>query len=426
MRQAIKIFMLCMCLPLAVLHAQTVSRVSGTITGGNNEALQGASVSVKGSVKTTTTDAAGKYSIAATMGNTLVISFTGYVSQELKVTGEVVNAKLEEEVKILDEVSVGYQRLRKSDITGAVSSVKAKELNLSTPTLSQALVGKVAGVQVSQVSGAPYAGTKIRVRGIGSINASSEPLYVIDGYPIGGNTSSGPGNSTNQTNGFNPSTSGNDLFINPEDIESIEILKDAASAAIYGSRAAAGVVLITTKRGKQGKGKFEYDYQAGSNQLAHKVNMLDANGFAQLFVDGRNNAYHDILVAKGIAWSDAFYSDDNATRTAKAGSANTGSISILKYLYDFPNQKVLPSPYNTDWQDALYQNALEQRHTLSFSGGNNGTRYLLSAGYQDQQGIITTTFQKRINLRANIDADLTKKLKISSNIFVTNTNNREV
>jgi len=426
MRQAIKLIFLSMWLSVTMLHAQTVSRVSGTITGANNEPLHGASVSVKGTGKTTVADAAGKYSIAAVAGNTLVISFTGYVSQEVKVTGDAANIKLEEEVKVLEEVSVGYQRLRKSDLTGAVSSVKAKELNLSTPTLSQALVGKVAGVQVSQVSGAPYSGTKIRVRGIGSINASSEPLYVIDGYPVGGNISSGPGNSTNQTNGYNPSTSGNDIFINPEDIESIEILKDAASAAIYGSRAAAGVVLITTKRGKQGKGKFEYDYQLGSNQLEHKVKMLDANGFAQLFVDGRNNAYHDILIAKGVTWSDAFYSDDNATRTAKAGSANTASISILKYLYDFPSQKVLPAPYNTDWQDALYQNALDQRHTISFSGGNNGTRYLLSAGYQDQQGIIVSTFQKRINLRANIDADLTKKLKISSSIFVTNTNNREV
>jgi len=426
MRQATRIFFLCMCLPLAMLHAQTVSRVSGTVTGSANDPLHGASVTVKGSGRATTTDAAGKYSLAAVSGNTLVISFTGYVSRELKVTGSELNVALEEEVKVLEEVSVGYQRLRKSDITGAVSSVKAKELNLSAPTVSQALVGKVAGVQVSQVSGAPYSGTKIRVRGIGSINASSEPLYVIDGYPVGGNVSSGPGNSTNQTNGYNPSTSGNDLFINPEDIESIEILKDAASAAIYGSRAAAGVVLITTKRGRQGKGKFEYDYQIGNDQLAHKVKMLDGDGFAQLFVDGRNNAYHDILVAKGVTWSDAFYSDDNATRTAKAGSANTASISILKYLYDFPTQKVLPAPYNTDWQDALYQNALEQRHNFSFSGGNNGTRYLISAGYQDQPGIIVSTFQKRINLRANIDADLTNKLKISSSIFVTNTNNREV
>jgi TonB-linked SusC/RagA family outer membrane protein len=414
---------------ISVFHSAAYSqngKITGTVIDETGKPLQGASIAVKSTNRVTTTDANGKFSISAIKGNTLVISFTGMSSQELKVDKEDIRVQLKEEVKMLDEVFIGYQRLRKSDVTGAVASVKARELNLSTPTLSQALVGKVAGVQVSQVSGAPYSGTKIRVRGVGSVNASSEPLYVIDGYPVGGNISQGPGNSTNQTNGYNPATAGNDIFINPEDIESVEILKDAASAAIYGSRASAGVVLITTKRGKAGKGKFEYDYQIGNNQLAKKVQMLDADGFAQLFVDGHNNAYKDILIAKGITWSDAFFSDDNATRVAKAGSSNTGAISILKYLYDFPNQKVLKSPYNTDWQDALYRNAIMQRHNLSFSGGNNGTRYLISAGYQDQEGIITSTFQRRLNLRANIDAELTKKLKVGTNIFVTNTSNREV
>ena len=426
-KRILQVFLFAMCICLGfVANAQSISKVSGTVTDETNKPLQGVSISAKSSGKVAVTDANGRYSIAAASGSILTFSFTGLATQEIIVGAEVLNIKMKDDVKVLDEVFIGYQRLRKSDVTGAVSSVKARELNLSTPTLSQALVGKVAGVQVSQVSGAPYAGTKIRVRGVGSINASSEPLYVIDGYPIGGNVSSGPGNTTNQTSGYNPATAGNDIFINPDDIESIEILKDAASAAIYGSRASAGVVLITTKRGRIGKGKFEYDYQVGNNQLAHKVKMLDADGFAALFVDGRNNAYKDILIAKGITWNDAFFSDDNATRTAKAGSANTGSISILKYLYDFPTQTVLKSPYNTDWQDALYQNALVQRHNLTFSGGNNGTRYLISAGYQDQDGIIVSTFQRRLNLRANIDAELTKKLKVGSSIFVTNTSNREV
>ena len=425
MRQASNLFILLLCM-ITTLQAQTGTRVTGTVTGESKVPLQGANVSVKGQSTKTTTDAAGKFSITASAGSTIIVSYTGYLLQELKVNGSVLDVQLKEDVKTLEEVSVGYQRLRKSDLTGAVSSVKARELNIGSPTISQALVGKVAGVQVSQVSGAPYSGTKIRVRGIGSINASSEPLYVIDGYPIGGNVSQGPGNATNSTAGYNPASAGNDIFINPEDVESIEILKDAASAAIYGSRASAGVVLITTKRGKQGKGKFEYDVQVGSNQLAKKVELLDAAGLASLFVDGRNGAYKDILIAKGIVWNDAFYSDDNATRVAKAGSSNTSSIAILKSLYDFPNQKLIAPQFNTDWQDALYRNAIVQRHNLSFSGGSNNTRYLISGGYQDQQGIITSTFQKRINLRANIDADLTPKLKVGSSIFVTNTNNREV
>ncbi len=407
------------------LQAQT-GTVSGTVSSETNEPLAGASIGTKHSGKNVMADANGKFSIAVAAGDTLVITFSGYSTQEIAV-GEntIVNVKLKEDAKMLEEVSIGYQRLRKGDLTGAISSVKSKELNLSSPTLSQALVGKVAGVQVAQVSGAPYGGTKIRVRGIGSVNASSEPLYVVDGYPVGGNSSQGPGNSTNATNGYNPGTSGNDVFINPDDIESIEVLKDAASAAIYGSRAAAGVILITTKRGKQGKGKLNYDYMAGINQLAKKVDLLDGYGFAQLFVDGRNGAYKDQIIAKGLTWNDAYFSDDNAARIARLGS-NPGNITIIKALYDFPPQTVLQPQYNTDWQDELYHNALMQRHNVSFSGGNNNTRYLISGGYQDQDGILIHTFQKRINLRANIDADISPKLKVSSSMFVTDINNREV
>ena len=406
--------------------AQTTT-VTGIITDENNKPLTGVNVTVKNSKTVVLTDADGKFTLEANEGATLIISSAGYLPQEVKAGKAVISIKLKEDVKLLDEVSIGYQRLRKSDVTGSLSSVKAKELNLSAPTLSQALVGKVAGVQVAQVSGAPYSGAKIRVRGVGSINASSEPLYVIDGYAIGGNISQGQGNGGNATNGYNPATSGNDIFINPDDIESIEILKDAASAAIYGSRASAGVILITTKRGKQGKGKFTYDYQLSSQQLANKVKLLNATQFTDLFVNGRNANYKDILISKGIAWNDAFYSDDNATRNAKAGqTATASSVSIIKDLYDFASQKIIAPKYNTDWQDVLYGNAMVQRHNLSFSGGTAGTRYLISGGYLDQPGILNSTYQRRINLRANIDADLSKKLKVSSSVFVTNTQNREV
>ncbi len=416
------------CMMLSSLYAQTI-RVTGVVTDESNQALAGVSIIEKSSKKTVISDESGRYSIDAIANGTLVFTYTGSAMQEVSIQSRsVINVQLKTEAKVLDEVvSIGYQRLRKSDITGAVSSVKARELNLSSPTLSQALVGKVAGVQVSQVSGAPYSGAKIRVRGIGSINASSEPLYVIDGYAMGGNISQGQGNGGNSTNGYNPNTSGNDIFINPEDIESIEILKDAASAAIYGSRASAGVVLITTKRGKQGTGKLEYDYQISSQQLEHKVKMLNSTDFAQLFIDGRNANYKDILIAKGIAWSDAFYSDDNATRVVKAGQTATGcSVCILKELYDFASQKIITPKYNTDWQNELYDNAIVQRHNVSFSGGNNSTRYLISGGYLDQPGILNSTYQKRINLRVNIDADINPKLKTSASAFVTNTNNREV
>ncbi|WP_240916303.1 carboxypeptidase-like regulatory domain-containing protein [Pedobacter sp. HDW13] len=319
--------------------------ISGTVTDEKGQPLPGVSVYDKQTKKTTTTDTNGKYTIEATNGATLVFSYIGFDTQEVSVSGNsTINIRLKESSNTLNEVvAIGYQKIRKSDVTGAISSVKASELNLTSPTVGQALVGKVAGVQVSQTSGAPYSGTKIRVRGIGSINASSDPLYVIDGYPAG-----------------------NNVAINPEDIETIDILKDAASAAIYGSRASGGVVLITTKRGNDGKGRFEYDVQGGISQLAKKVKLLDANQFIQLLIDGRNNAYKDLWVNAGKTWNDAMYGDNNATRIANVG--NGSSVSIPADLYNFSTQQAIPAAYNTDWQDELYRNAAFQRHNLSFSG----------------------------------------------------------
>ncbi len=403
--------------------------VTGVVSNSKNNPLEGVTVTVKNGAAGASTDATGHFSIMANGNDVLLFSSTGYAPQQVSIRNRsAIEITLADSVRMLDEVvSIGYTQLRKSDIIGAVSSVKAKELNLSTPTLSQALVGKVAGVQISQVSGAPYSGAKIRVRGIGSVNASSEPLYVIDGYPIGGNIGQGQGNGGNQTNGFNPNTAGNDVFINPDDIESIEILKDAASAAIYGSRASGGVVIITTKRGKQGKGTIQYDYQLSLQQMAHKVDLLNSTEFAQLFIDGRNANYKDILISRGVAWNDAFYSDDNETRRTKAGQTQSGcSVCILQDLYDFPTQTLITPKYNTDWQDELYDNVITQRHNISFTGGSNNTRYLVSGGYLDQPGILRPTSQKRINVRANLDADVNKRFKVSANAFITNAISREV
>ncbi|WP_448634963.1 carboxypeptidase-like regulatory domain-containing protein [Pedobacter panaciterrae] len=330
----------------SVLKNKATFTISGIVTDNNQLPLPGVGVYDKKTKKSTSTDVNGKYSISLQEGSTLVFSFIGYESQEVQVNGaRTLNILLKESTNTLDEVvAIGYQKIRKSDVTGAISSVKASELNLTSATVGQALVGKVAGVQVSQTSGAPYSGTKIRVRGIGSINASSDPLYVIDGYPAGNNVS-----------------------INPEDIESIDILKDAASAAIYGSRASGGVVLITTKRGQDGKGRFEYDVQGGVSQLAKKIDLLDANQFIQLLIDGRNNAYKDLWVNAGKTWNDSMFGDNNATRIANVG--NGSSVSIPTDLYNFSTQQPIPAKYNTDWQDELYRNAAFQRHNLSFSGG---------------------------------------------------------
>ncbi|QES89845.1 SusC/RagA family TonB-linked outer membrane protein [Rhizosphaericola mali] len=374
----------------------------GKVTNEKNEPLRRASVVDSRSGNSVLSGDDGSFSISVHLYDTLSIKYMGMQSQTYMITGQSFKIfKMEEGSNILDEVvAVGYGKVKRSDFAGAVASVSAKDLNTTTPTLGQALVGKVAGVQVSQVSGAPYSSTKIRVRGVGSINASSDPLYVIDGYPAG-----------------------NDVFINPDDIATIDILKDAASAAIYGSRAAGGVVMITTKRGKKGQSSFSYNYQIGDNQLSHKVKLLNADQFAQLNIDGRNNSYHDLVVNSGLPWDDAMYSDDNDTRVKKVG--NAASVSILPGIYDYGNQKMISPKNNTDWQDQLYRNALMQRHNLAFRGGSDNIRYSLSGGYQDQPGIMVATGQKRINFRANIDADVNPKLKIGANAAFTSTINQE-
>lgn len=377
--------------------------ITGQVTDLNNQPLPGVNVVVKGTINGTSTDANGRYVIEADEGAILTFSFIGFVTQEIVVSGSSpINVQLQEDMTTLNEVvAIGYQTMRKSDVTGAISSVKAEELNVSAPTIGQSLVGKVAGVQIAQVSGAPYVSTKIRVRGVGSVNASSDPLYVIDGYPAG-----------------------NDVFINPNDIESIDILKDAASAAIYGSRAAGGVVLITTKRGKEGKDRVEYEYQTGIDQLSKKIDLLDADQFTQLMIDARNGTYRDLVVNAGKPWSDTMYGDENATRIANVG--NAGAVSIPTDLYDPATQQMIKPEYNTDWQDQLYRNALAQRHNLTFSGGTNAVRYFISGGYLDQEGIIKSTGHTRLNLRANVDADISKKLKVGSSIFFTSNKNQEV
>ncbi len=249
-------------------HVQGI--VKGRVLDAQGNAVAGATVQNLKSKKSVQSDEKGNFQIEAEMGDNLSISFIGYSRLVQAVTqsnGQIFSLQTDENTLEEVTISIGYQRIRKSDVTGAIASVKAEELNLSAPKLSQALVGKVAGVQVMQTSGAPYDGTKMRVRGMGSINAGSDPLYVIDGYPAG-----------------------NNLNINPNDIESIDVLKDAASAAIYGSRGAGGVVLITTKRGKEGKSNVDYEVLGGFGQLSKKIDVLNSEQFIDLLIDGRNNS----------------------------------------------------------------------------------------------------------------------------------------
>lgn len=377
--------------------------ISGKVRDANGEPIIGASIKEKGMKNVTISDIDGNFHISLLNHNAeLEISYIGFTPQTVKAYDGIIVTMKDDTHSLNELVVVGYQTMRKTDLVGAVSSIKASELNTTTPTIGQSLVGKVSGVQISQVSGAPYQSTKIRVRGTASINASSDPLYVIDGYPSSG-----------------------DLLLDPEDIASIEVLKDAASAAIYGSRAAGGVVLITTKRGKEGKTRVGYDFQLGINQLAKKVDLLNANQFADLVVDGRNNYYRRLMQSKGKTWDDSYYSDDNTKRAERLGGSNS-AVNIPDFLYDFASQTVKAPLYDTDWQDELYHNAIAQRHHISVNGGNENMRYELSGSFQNQDGIVRYTGQRRFNLRGNMDINISKRLKAGANFSHTSNWNREI
>lgn len=362
--------------------------VTGTVKTISGEPVIGASVIVLETNRGNVTGLEGDFSIEATPGQTLSVSFLGYNTQQIKVGSQTsFDITLTEDSKQISEVLVvGYTPMRKSDFTGSIASVKASELSATTPTVGQSLVGKVAGVEVHQTSGAPGDGVTIRVRGVNSLSASSAPLYVIDGYPAS-----------------------EDVFINPNDIESIDILKDAASAAIYGSRGASGVVLITTKRGKDGEAaKVSYDFSYGIQQLDHKVDLLNSTQFRDLLIDARNNSYRLRATAAGVSWSPY---DDNTIRAAKGFSL--AEVGIHPMCYDFTTRTPVTPQYDTDWQDELFSNAGIMRHNVSVIGGTKAIKYMASVGYMDQDGIIAPSNHNRINARINLDAQITKHLTAS-------------
>ena len=362
--------------------------VTGTVKTISGEPVIGASVIVLETNRGNVTGLEGDFSVEATPGQTLSVSFLGYNTQQIKVGSQTsFDITLTEDSKQISEVLVvGYTPMRKSDFTGSIASVKASELSATTPTVGQSLVGKVAGVEVHQTSGAPGDGVTIRVRGVNSLSASSAPLYVIDGYPAS-----------------------EDVFINPNDIESIDILKDAASAAIYGSRGASGVVLITTKRGKDGEAaKVSYDFSYGIQQLDHKVDLLNSTQFRDLLIDARNNSYRLRATAAGVSWSPY---DDNTIRAAKGFSL--AEVGIHPMCYDFTTRTPVTPQYDTDRQDALFSNAGIMRHNVSVIGGTKAIKYMASVGYMDQDGIIAPSNHNRINARINLDAQITKHLTAS-------------
>ena len=354
--------------------------VSGVIVDTNGEPVIGASVLVKGTNNGTITDLDGKFTVNDVPENsTIDISYIGYKTLTLKATDKnLARLVLHEDTEVLDEVVVvGYGVQRKRDVSTAVSSVKAEALaNNPASDFRQALVGKMPGVQVTTPSGDPEGSVSIRVRGISTVNAGSDPLYIVDGVPM--------------ERGF--------ANMNTNDIESIEVLKDASAAAIYGSRGSNGVVLITTRKGTSEKLTVQYDGYYGIQNVSKKLPMMNAYQFAEFARDGHNNAY--LAEVPG-----ASPDDPNSVRPK---SYHQIPAELFPYLEGQPGLT------DTDWQDAIFRTAGTTGHNISLSGKTNNVNYFVSGNYMNKEGIIINSDFKKYSMRMNIDGKY-KRLKFGVN-----------
>lgn len=355
--------------------------VTGTITdGADGSPLIGANVLVKGTGTGSIADINGKFSVNVPAGShVLVISCIGYKEQEitLKSGQKVVNIVMKEDSELLDEVVVvGYGTMKKSDLSGASVSMSEDKIKGSIITnLDQSLQGRAAGVTAVTTSGAPGSSSSIRVRGQATINANAEPLYVIDGVIVQGGGSSGADFGLGDALGNGKISTISPLStINPADIVSMEILKDASATAIYGAQGANGVVLITTKRGKAGEAKFSYDGMMAVQRQGKRLDILNLREYAEF--------YNDLV--------------------------EQGEISNPSKLYSDPSLLGV----GTNWQDAIFQTALQHQHQISAQGGTEKIQYYISGSYMDQDGTIIGSNFNRYSFRANLDAQLKKWLKI--------------
>jgi TonB-linked SusC/RagA family outer membrane protein len=368
----------CLCILLPVLSgfAQTVvqpsRKITGTILGGaDKKPMAGVSVVVKGTTTGTQTDENGQYKINATDKDVLIFSFIGYGRREIKVgKGNSLDLIMAEDhvTNLNDVVVIGYGNAARRDLTGAVGSLSGDELRKTQPTtIDQALQGKVAGVVVQQVSGQPGGGVSIQIRGLSSFS-NNPPMYVIDGVIIGGAAIDGTGT--------NPLSS-----INPSEIQSIDVLKDASATAIYGSQATNGVIIITTRRGKIGAPTISYDMYAGQQKLPKYYSTMNLPQYATFMNEKAAIIGYDLRP-------------------------------------QFANPEFLGT--GTNWQKALFRSAPMQNHTVTVSGGDARTQYLLSGTYFDQVGISQGSDFKRISIRLNVDNRTTDWLKIGTSLQLAN------
>ncbi len=350
------------------------SRIDGIVTDSTTrQPITGVVLRIKGVTHEVVTGSDGRFSFVTgqKLPYTLVVSFIGYKTKEVYATGSPVNIQLSDKVSQLnDVVIVGYGTQKRSDITGAISTVPKSNLSQVSSSVDNLLRGAAPGVQVTQSSGQPGASASVRIRGGNSITGGNEPLYVIDGFPVyNDNTtissSAGTGGAVNALS-----------TINPSDIESIEVLKDASATAIYGSRGANGVIIITTKKGKRGTNDVAFQTYYGLQKISKEVPLLDATQWAEL----RN----DILASSNQAPS-------------------------------FTSAQIAAFGKGTNWQDAAFRTAPVENDELTFSGGDEKSRYNISSNYFNQEGILLNTDFKRYSLRFNYDRDISKNFHVGIN-----------
>ncbi len=358
--------------------APPIEAVGQVVDIDTGEPLIGVNIIIKGGTTGAATDFDGRFSLEVPIGTTLVFSYIGYRDKEIKIKqANIGSIYLEPDARQLEEVIVvGYGTQKRSDLTGALSSVSEKEIKaLPTTGLDQALQGRAAGVQVTQNSGAPGGGVSIRIRGIGS-TLSAEPLYVIDGIPVVNDNQGTSANFSELDGGGQNSNALN--TINPSDIESIEILKDASATAIYGARAANGVVLITTKRGEKGKSSISLESYYGIQELSKKVPVMDLQQYALYY----------------------------------------GDIGF-EVIEEFENIDLLGK--GTDWQDAVFRRAGMQNYQLTVSGGSEKTRFAMSGGYHFKEGIVIGSDFNRLSGKINIDHSFSDRVRVGNSFLVSRT-----
>ncbi|WP_157470697.1 SusC/RagA family TonB-linked outer membrane protein [Gracilimonas tropica] len=392
----------------AVKPAENIEKeISGVVRDSETgETLPAVNVFVEGTNIGVTTDVNGEFELTVPDdAETLVFRFVGYITQEVPIGDQTYFevALVYDLVQLEDAVVVGYGTQQRTEVTGAVSSVRTEEISgVPVSSFENALQGRMAGVNVAESTGEPGATPQITIRGTGSISAGNDPLYVVDGVPISKNTNL-QSSIGSQRASFQPPKANPLATINPSDIESIEVLKDASAAAIYGSRGSNGVILITTKKGQSGTPQVSFDSYVGSSTVFNQPDLMNAEELIAYTKDSRNNNYlQDIEMGNTPANPD--YDPDT----------NEGRPDVGNYL--IPEQYVNWDGTDTDWLDLVFSPALMQNYDLSVAGGNEQTRYFLSAGFLNQEGVLDGSAFDRYTLKLNLTQDISEKFRVGTSI----------